>query len=102
MYIDLVSGLSCLFTSNSESELEREKIFFVLRLGLSSSVLGGVSGSRPVLGTFMLPLGFLVDLTKEPLILGRGRGEGGPWILVISLMRVLRLGVCVKRREISR
>ena len=51
-----------------------------------------MSGNRPDLGTFMLPFGFLIALIKVPFILGRGRGVGGPWILVISFIRVFRLG----------
>ena len=64
-------------------------------MGLSSSVLGGVRGSWPDLGTFMLPFGFLLVLAWIPLI--RGLGVGGPWILVISFIRVFRLGDCVKK-----
>ena len=95
MYMDLMSSFIGLSTSNSESELEREKIllsFFLFSVfGLSSSVAGGVSGNLPVLGTLMLPLGFFRALMKAPLFI---LGLGGPWIFVISLMRMFKLGGC--------
>ena len=92
MYMDLIDRLGCcLFTSNSESELDKEKNFpSFFFLGLSSSVLGGVSGRRPDAGTLMLPFGFFFALINVPFTLGLG--VGGPWILVISLIRYFRLG----------
>ena len=103
MYVDLFKlfGLSSKYTSrsNSESELEREKIFLVLgfALGLSSSVAGGVR-SFPELGTFILPLGglFVVFLTNWPSFLGLGRG--GAWILAIWAIRTAISGVLGCRR----
>ena len=94
MYIDLFGfskGLASKYTSrsNSESELEREKIFPSLFFGLSSSVAGGVR-SFPELGTFMLPLGGLLVLTNWPSF--RGLGRGGAWILVIWAMRTSMSG----------
>ena len=77
MYMDLLSSFIGLSTSNSESELEREKIllsffFFLNALGLSSSVFGGVSVSLPDAGTLMLPLGFFLALIRDPFIFGLG------------------------------